>query len=874
METLLRIGLSNAVVALLMALVVVTVACVWRRPAVLHALWLLVLVKLVTPPLMWVRVPWPVIADPAQVAVSPMPEPSPVEPPLEENAVFVSDSEAMRETSSVEISVESTASGGRKPPDSSSSPRLDDKSGGLRPPFAKEIETLPIPGWIAATCAVWLAGALAWYVLALFRLRRFRRMLRHAAPAPESLRQRTQRLAEKLRLRRCPGVWLVPGRVAPMLWAAGGRPRILFPADLLKQVGVEQQNALLVHELAHLRRRDHWVRWLEFTAAGLYWWNPVLWFARRELREAEEQCCDAWVTSTLPGAGKTYATALLETLDFLSDAPPATPLLASGVGRVVDLKRRLTMIMRGTTPRTLGWRGAMAVVGLGALLLPLLPAWVQAQPAKVEAKEVQLKGDVKVETDALAGEAEKDGVELTKLRAELAQKQAEVAALTTRIAAITANAKKRQTDVAVKTQAGGVVTGRHNPSVILKIAVARDAKATEIIEKVKRIEADGQAPSGADIIFLDKDSGKILWTAVTGALPEPTAVDTDKRIIELEMKLKSILNEVEQLRRERTPPTPKSGGESKPHSYGPTPLEQVPYVNQLFKQAGPDSADEVSAAFSTADKYFNQGKYETALKCYDRIAPDDKGEIGVKALGGSVRCLAALGRKEELNKRVKEIRGRLELLPVAAQQQWKVWLAAIDRPFKQVGPETTQDHQAREEYGGREEIVRENMRRQIVEQVAERDAALRKKLDQLQEQLNTANAHNISLTAERDILQAKLKEAAHQWERERAKAEAAETKAETALSEVETNADAIKARGGNVNQWKSRVDALQREVDNAKVNLEKRLIEHQQSQEKLIREAAATEAQLRDSGTNLSHLEQAIRKMKNALGVGDVPTKP
>jgi hypothetical protein len=61
METLLRIGLSNAVVALLMALVVVTVACVWRRPAVLHALWLLVLIKLVTPPLVWAPVPWPIV---------------------------------------------------------------------------------------------------------------------------------------------------------------------------------------------------------------------------------------------------------------------------------------------------------------------------------------------------------------------------------------------------------------------------------------------------------------------------------------------------------------------------------------------------------------------------------------------------------------------------------------------------------------------------------------------------------------------------------------------------------------------------------------------------------------------------------------------
>ena len=187
-------------------------------------------------------------------------------------------------------------------------------------------------------------------------------------------------------LRRRTEVWLIPGRVAPMLWAAGGRPCILFPTELLGRVGVEQRDALLVHELAHLRRRDHWVRWLEFAAAGLYWWHPVLWFARRELREAEEHCCDAWVTATLPGAGKAYAAALLETLDFLSDAPPAVPLLASGVGRVADLKRRLTMIMRGTTPKALGWRGGLTVLGLGALLLPLLPAWRTGRPTSCRSR--------------------------------------------------------------------------------------------------------------------------------------------------------------------------------------------------------------------------------------------------------------------------------------------------------------------------------------------------------------------------------------------------------------------------------------------------------------------------------------------------------
>jgi beta-lactamase regulating signal transducer with metallopeptidase domain len=85
-----------------------------------------------------------------------------------------------------------------------------------------------------------------------------------------------------------------------MLWAVLRRPRLLLPAGLWDDLDEAQRDTLIAHELAHLRRRDHWVRLVEVAATVLYWWHPAVWWARRELREAEEQCCDAWVVWSMP----------------------------------------------------------------------------------------------------------------------------------------------------------------------------------------------------------------------------------------------------------------------------------------------------------------------------------------------------------------------------------------------------------------------------------------------------------------------------------------------------------------------------------------------------------------------------------------------
>jgi hypothetical protein len=169
----------------------------------------------------------------------------------------------------------------------------------------------------------------------------------------------------------------------------GRRRQLLLPEKLLLRLNSEQRATLLVHELAHLRRGDPWVRYLELVVLAFYWWCPLVWWARRELREAEEECCDAWVVWALPGLARSYALALVEAVDFMAGAAPV-PVLASGLGQVQMLRRRLTMIMRGTTPKALTGRGTFAILVLGGILLPLLPGRAQETAAQIQQHESEL----------------------------------------------------------------------------------------------------------------------------------------------------------------------------------------------------------------------------------------------------------------------------------------------------------------------------------------------------------------------------------------------------------------------------------------------------------------------------------------------------
>ena len=87
------------------------------------------------------------------------------------------------------------------------------------------------------------------------------------------------------------------------------RPVILIPVGLLAQLPAGQIEAILLHELAHIRRRDYLVNLLQRSIEGLFFYHPATWFISRVIRAERENCCDDAVVA-IHGDAYDYAAAL------------------------------------------------------------------------------------------------------------------------------------------------------------------------------------------------------------------------------------------------------------------------------------------------------------------------------------------------------------------------------------------------------------------------------------------------------------------------------------------------------------------------------------------------------------------------------------
>jgi beta-lactamase regulating signal transducer with metallopeptidase domain len=388
----------------------------WRRlgPAVRHALWLVVLVKFLTPPLLhW---PW------ALPALAPAGRPAPASP-AEEDAPAAA-APAWR------VVVVAPAEEGPPPSEVPALPPVEERPA---VPEAPAAEGPPGRGWRAAALLAWLAGGLVVAGAQAAQALRVRRLLGEGRPAPAWLEEAVGEAAAALGVRP-PRARVLPGLGSPLVWGLG-RPCLLWPQGLEEQLSPEGRRAVLVHELAHLRRRDHWVGWLLLAGACVWWWHPLYRLVWRRLGREAELACDAWVVRTLPGARRAFAEALLEVCQRRSPVVAAPALGAAG-GRH-DLERRLVMVMRERVPCRVSRR---AVLGVVVLALLALPAWTLGQVASPTPKDTAPGAAAKKAVDE---EVAREGAAAVELAAKrLGERAKEVAPAKAKAAPVAEQDKK------------------------------------------------------------------------------------------------------------------------------------------------------------------------------------------------------------------------------------------------------------------------------------------------------------------------------------------------------------------------------------------------------------------------------------------------
>jgi bla regulator protein BlaR1 len=338
---------QTTVIAMVLAVIAIVASRSSRLgPAARHVLWLVVLIKLLTPPVLnW---PWSpprlwATAKPATIA-SPVVNRQKV---TEEQLTAPQDREAKRDEEPAQPAAATPV-----------------------PPIRWNFDILGqglFGLWlgISATIALWQVG----------RIVRFHRRLSWVIPAPEWLVQEVRDLSGQLGVR-APEILVLPDLAPPMLWFLG-RAKLLLPGRLVSNADRLGLRAILAHELAHLRRGDHWVRRLDFFAGLIWWWNPVYWLTRERLSTEAELACDEWAIRAVPDGRVSYAEALLDVCRTLSTTrSPAPALGVAGAGRF--LERRVNMILQNHAPSRIS---VPVLLGAGLLALLALPGWSAAGAA-------------------------------------------------------------------------------------------------------------------------------------------------------------------------------------------------------------------------------------------------------------------------------------------------------------------------------------------------------------------------------------------------------------------------------------------------------------------------------------------------------------
>jgi beta-lactamase regulating signal transducer with metallopeptidase domain len=204
----------------------------------------------------------------------------------------------------------------------------------------------------------WFAGVLVLSIRFLGGLRTANRLTRRGTrPATEEYQRMLARLAARLTLTR--PVKLLQSAVVKVPTAIGAfRPAILLPASVFTGLPTRGLEALIAHELAHVRRHDYLVNLIQTAAETLLFYHPAVWWVSSRIRAEREQCCDDLAIAAT-GDARSYARALVRLEEMRGSAPALA--VAAGGGNL--WKRVLRLLSEPpSSPPASGWlSGALAL---------------------------------------------------------------------------------------------------------------------------------------------------------------------------------------------------------------------------------------------------------------------------------------------------------------------------------------------------------------------------------------------------------------------------------------------------------------------------------------------------------------------------------
>jgi uncharacterized protein (TIGR03435 family) len=203
-----------------------------------------------------------------------------------------------------------------------------------------------------------------------------------------------QRILDRLGTRIClsrPVRLLVSGRVqapAAMGWL---RPIVLVPLGALAGLPAAQMEALLLHELAHIRRHDYLVHILQSAVEALFFYHPAVWWISGHMRAERELCCDD-IAVSVTGDAIVYARALAE---FDSARWVQPTVMGANGGSLADRIARL-LGQPSTSRRPLGGPGTAATLSVLAIGVCALFAQSVAQSAAQSAAQSNVRPQFEV----------------------------------------------------------------------------------------------------------------------------------------------------------------------------------------------------------------------------------------------------------------------------------------------------------------------------------------------------------------------------------------------------------------------------------------------------------------------------------------------